>query len=174
MSIRTIFDACRPRGDVMHGTVAEADFAADLAQVVTGGGSPEYVDPVRFFANTYPTRGLKNLLANVCRRLSGAEHRVLKRLARAGVKLGSPVRRMTRGYALTEDLALTLGLLFRALAPMRSRDNMRAVAEGIEAMGREEAAYWLGMAMHRRRPRRVLTALRMLLTEPRPRGRERS
>ena len=56
----------------MQGTVAEADFAADLAQVVTGGGSPEYVDPVRFFANTYPTRGLKNLLANVCRRLSGA------------------------------------------------------------------------------------------------------
>ena len=77
---------------------------------------------------------------------------------------------MTRGYALTDALALTLGLLFRALAPMRSRDNMRAVVEGIEAMGREEAAYWLGMAMHRRRPRRVLTALRMLLTEPRPRG----
>ena len=72
MSIRTIFDTCRPRGDVLRGTVAEADFAADLAQVVTGGGSPEYVDPVRFFANTYPTRGLKNLLANVCRRLSGA------------------------------------------------------------------------------------------------------
>ncbi len=72
VSIRTIFDTCRPRGDVMRGTVAEADFAADLAQVVTGGGNPEYVDPVRFFANTYPTRGLKNLLANVCRRLSGA------------------------------------------------------------------------------------------------------
>ena len=59
-----------------------------------------------------------------------------------------------------------LGLLFRTLAPMRSRDNMRAVAEGIEAMGREEAAYWLGMAMHRKNPRRVLTALRILLTEP--------
>ena len=52
---------------------------------------------------------------------------------------------------------------------MRSRDNMRAVAEGIEAMEREETAYWLGMAMHRRRPRRVLTALRTLLTEPRRR-----
>ena len=107
------------------------------------------------------------------RNLQLVEHRVLKRLARAGVKLGSSARRMTRGYALTEDLALTLGLLFRALAPMRSRDNMRAVADGIEAMGREEAAYWLGMAMHRRRPRRVLTALRMLLTEPRPRTGER-
>jgi hypothetical protein len=50
------------------------------------------------------------------------------------------------------------------------RDNMRAVAEGIENMGREEAAYWLGMAMHRRHPRRVLTALRFLLTEPRRRA----
>ena len=49
---------------------------------------------------------------------------------------------------------------------MRSRDNMRAVAEGIEAMGREEAAYWLGMAMHRKYPRRVLSSLRFLLTEP--------
>ena len=72
MSIPTIFDACRPRDDVVRGAVAEADFAADLAQVVTGAGSPEYVDPVRFFRNSFPTRGLRNLLANVCRRLSGA------------------------------------------------------------------------------------------------------
>ena len=100
------------------------------------------------------------------RNLELVEHRVLKRLARAGIKLGRSADTMKRGYALTEDLALTLGLLFRALAPMRSRDNMRAVAEGIEAMGREEAAYWLGMAMHRKNPRRVLTALRFLLTEP--------
>ena len=55
-----------------RGTVADADFAADLAQVIVGKGNEEYLDPARFFANTYPTRGLKNLLANVCRRLSGA------------------------------------------------------------------------------------------------------
>ena len=72
MSARTIFATCRPRADVLRGTVAEADFAADLAQVVTGKGSAEYVDAARFFANTYPTQGLRNLLANVCRRLSGA------------------------------------------------------------------------------------------------------
>ncbi len=100
------------------------------------------------------------------RNLELVEHRVLNRLSQAGIKLGRNADSMKRGYALTEDLALMLGLLFRALAPMRSRDNMRAVAEGIEAMGREEAAYWLGMAMHRKRPRRVLTALRFLLTEP--------
>ena len=72
MAVPTIFDACRPRDDVLKGAITESDFAADLAQVITGEGNAEYLDPIRFFANTYPTRGLKNLLANVCRRLSGA------------------------------------------------------------------------------------------------------
>ena len=100
------------------------------------------------------------------RNLELVEHRVLKRLSRSGIQLRQPADALKHGYALSEDLALTLGLLFRALAPMRSRDNMRAVADGIEAMEREEAAYWFGMAMHRKHPRRVLTALRFLLTEP--------
>ncbi|WP_287043313.1 hypothetical protein [Desulfonatronospira sp. MSAO_Bac3] len=43
------------------------------------------------------------------------------------------------------------------------------VADGIEAMGKEEAAYWLGMAMHRKYPRRVLMALRFLLIDPKAR-----
>lgn len=109
-----------------------------------------------------PTRvaGLKG------RNLELVEHRVLRRLSQAGIKLARPADQPMPGLALSEDLALHLGLMFRALAPMRSRERMRAVAEGIERMDREEAAYWLGMAMHRRRPRRVLAALRMLLTEP--------
>ena len=100
------------------------------------------------------------------RNLELVEHRVLKRFAQSGLKLDRSRDTRKRGYALSEDLALTLGLLFRTLAPMRSRANMRAVTEGIEMMGREEAAYWLGMAMHRKHPRRVLMALRFLLTEP--------
>ena len=71
-----------------------------------------------------------------------------------------------RSFPLDEGLALSLGLMFRVLAPMHSRDNMRMVAEGVDAMHREEAAYWLGMAMHRKHPRRVLTALRFLLSGP--------
>ena len=111
---------------------------------------------------TAPTRvaGLKG------RNLELIEHRVLRRLSQAGIKLARPADQPMPGLPLSEDLALHLGLMFRALAPMRSRERMRAVAEGIERMDREEAAYWLGMAMHRRRPRRVLAALRMLLTEP--------
>jgi hypothetical protein len=61
--------------------------------------------------------------------------------------------------------------MFRALAPMRQRGYIKACAEGIEAMPKEEAAYWLGMAMHRRNPRRVLMALRALLTDPNDRRR---
>lgn len=99
------------------------------------------------------------------RNLSLVEHRVLRRLAKSGLRLGQNPGNKERGHALEENLALTLGLLFRTLAPMRNRENMRTVAEGIEAMQREEAAYWLGMAMHRKRPRRVLAALRVLLTE---------
>ena len=72
MTVPTIFEACRPRQDILAGAITESDFAADLASVVSGRAGPDYLDPVRFFADTYPTRGLKNLLANVCRRLAGA------------------------------------------------------------------------------------------------------
>jgi hypothetical protein len=112
------------------------------------------------------------------RNLELIHHRVLKRLTDAGLRL-RPRRAVElivgepSSYAITEHLALMLGLLFRTLAPMRSRQNMVRVVEGIEAMGQEEAAYWLGMAMHRVNPRRVLNALRILLTDPAPRDRMR-
>ena len=72
MSAKTIFDLCEPRADVLDGTASDSDFAADLSHVLRTGGQPTaYSDSKLFFANTYPTRGLKNLLANVCSRLSG-------------------------------------------------------------------------------------------------------
>jgi Protein of unknown function (DUF499) len=70
--VTTIFELCTPRDDVLKGAITESDFAADLSQVIRGKDGPdEYRSPAKFFANTYPTRGLKNLLANVCARLSG-------------------------------------------------------------------------------------------------------
>lgn len=101
------------------------------------------------------------------RNLQLVEHRVLRRLAGVGVKLLDALPGSQSEYNLDEDTALHLGLLFRLLAPMRSRDNIRQCAEGVEAMSIEEAAYWLGMAMHRPNPRRVLMALRALLIDPR-------
>lgn len=93
------------------------------------------------------------------------EPRLIKRLSQASVSLGRMTVGKKEAWAIDEELALSLGLLFRALAPMRSIDRIRQVADGIDEMSREEAGYWLGMAMHRKKPRRVLAALRMLLTE---------
>ena len=67
----TIFDICDPRDDVVKGSMTDADFAADLAQVVNGTAPDEYRIPAAFFANTHPTKGLKALLTNVCSRLAG-------------------------------------------------------------------------------------------------------
>ncbi len=100
------------------------------------------------------------------RNLALMEHRLIRRFKPLKIDLAGLKRGDSRSYRLDEDSAINLGLLFRALAPMRNRDNMIAVADGIEAMPKEEAAYWLGMAMYRKYPRRVLMALRFLLIDP--------
>lgn len=71
MTLPNIFDLCRPRDDVARGTIADSDYAANLANVLTGRASRDYTDAPTFFTNTYPTEGLKELLLNVCGRLSG-------------------------------------------------------------------------------------------------------
>ena len=100
------------------------------------------------------------------RNLELVQHRILRILAEQGIRLVGRPGRTGFSRPVPETLAVRLGLMFRALAPMRDRDRMWAVAGGIERMEREEAAYWLGMAIHREHPRRVLAGLRLLLTEP--------
>lgn len=102
------------------------------------------------------------------RNLALVEHRLLRRLKQHRIDVAGLPLEDVRRQPVDEELAINLGLLFRALAPMRNRDHIAAVAAGIEAMSKEEAGYWLGMAMHRKYPRRVLMALRFLLIEPRP------
>src|SRR5258708_22942264 len=67
--MRTLFEVCTPREDVLKGSGQESDYAADLAKVLRGQAPPEYGDPATFFANTHPTSGLKRLIDSVCRRL---------------------------------------------------------------------------------------------------------
>jgi hypothetical protein len=98
------------------------------------------------------------------RPLSIIETRILKRLKGAGILIPTGLgKEKVKAFCLDEDQALILALLFRTLAPMKSIERIRQVSEGIENMARDEAGYWLGMAVHRSNPRRVLAALRMLL-----------
>lgn len=71
MTLPSVFDLCTPRDDVVKGAIAESDYAANLANVLSGRASADYSNPAIFFTNTYPTEGLKELLVNVCGRLSG-------------------------------------------------------------------------------------------------------
>ena len=57
-----------------------------------------------------------------------------------------------------------MGLLFKLLGPMRNVAAIETCARGIDAMACEEAAYWLRIAMHRKKPHWVLAALRLLLS----------
>lgn len=65
-------DVVEPHDDVARGTFELAQFAADLRQVHQGIASPEYGDPVEFYGRTYLTRGLRYLLEQTVKRMTGS------------------------------------------------------------------------------------------------------
>jgi len=71
--MRPIFakECCVPRDEVLKGELKEDLFAARLQAVMEGKAEEVYQHPAVFFANTYPTQGLKLLLAEALGRLSG-------------------------------------------------------------------------------------------------------
>lgn len=71
--MRTVFETCTPREDVLTGALPETQFAADLHAVVTEAPHAPalYRDAATFFAYTYPTRGLQNLVREVFGRFTG-------------------------------------------------------------------------------------------------------
>ena len=66
-------EVMEPHMDVAEGRLKKAEFAADLAQVARGKGELEYRDPVEFFNRTYVTEGMKGLLTQSLRRVSGLD-----------------------------------------------------------------------------------------------------
>ena len=60
-----------PHPDVASGRLQQAEFAADLYQVSTGGADEEYGDPEKFFRRTFLTAGLQQLIIGAAERLSG-------------------------------------------------------------------------------------------------------
>lgn len=59
-----------PHTDVLSNTFTEAEFAADLGQVVRGVARPEYGNPQEFFKRTYLSEGLKALLTTAAHRFA--------------------------------------------------------------------------------------------------------
>lgn len=73
--MKTIFETCTPRTEILSGKLGLSDFAARLKDVIDNktDSNQVYVDPKSFFENTYPTEGLKELSKAVFSRLSGKE-----------------------------------------------------------------------------------------------------
>ena len=63
-------DIITPHEDVASGRFEQAEYAADLDLVASGGAEVEYQDPQSFFARTYITQGLHDLLIGAARRLA--------------------------------------------------------------------------------------------------------
>ncbi len=65
-------EVVEPHEDVATGVFTQAEFAADLSKVHTGSAPSEYLNPAEFFARTYLTEGLSDLLVGAVKRLSNA------------------------------------------------------------------------------------------------------
>ncbi len=71
LGLRPWRQVVQPHPDVAMGRYIQAEFAADLAQVVQGKADAEYGDPKEFFRRTYLTEGLLDLLVTGVKRLTG-------------------------------------------------------------------------------------------------------
>lgn len=80
MAVSAWHQHCTLREDVRTGSLALAEFAADLNGVRTGDAPLVYRDPGMFFARTYPTYRMKLLARDVLLRLSGQGGRPVLRL----------------------------------------------------------------------------------------------
>jgi predicted AAA+ superfamily ATPase len=68
--MKSIFQTCKPRDEVLRGELREQQFAASLTKVLRGNADPVYGEATTFFANTYATAGLKSLLREGLGRLT--------------------------------------------------------------------------------------------------------
>jgi len=71
MSLKPWREIAVPHEDVLKGTFAQAEFAADISRVHSGTATPEYQNPTLFFQRTFITEGMRLLLDSVVKRLAG-------------------------------------------------------------------------------------------------------
>lgn len=150
-----------PHPDVAGGRYIQAEFAADLAQVLAGDAAAEYQDPVEFFRRTYLTEGLLTMLVTGIQRLTakggdpvvqlqtafggGKTHSMLALYHLAGPKL--ELGDFPGGERIAEEIgnvdmpeanrAVVVGTAFSATHPTGHEDVTRRTLWG-------EIAYQLG------------------------------
>ena len=115
-------EVVRLKEELKSGELSLAQFAADLHEVVQAAGKrPVYEDPAKFFALTFPTHALRELVKDVARRLDARSDKAVRQLE------------LTYGGGKTHTL-ITLYHLFRNPS---SLPDLPAVREFRETAGQE-------------------------------------
>ena len=111
-------DIVRLKEELRTGELSLAEFAADLHEVTLGlGRRPVYEDPARFFALTFPTPPLRELVQDVAARLAGQSGKAVRQLE------------LTYGGGKTHTL-ITLYHLFRNPDALPDRPAVREFRAG--------------------------------------------
>ena len=104
MTVPGRFDLWQPRDDVAKGTISDSDYAANLANVLTGRASRDYTDPRTFFTNTYPTRRLEGVARQRSRPAVGPRRKNFSRI-QARYVIWLAARRMALSHWCTRPRA---------------------------------------------------------------------
>jgi hypothetical protein len=142
--MKSVKDACKPRGEVLKGDLEDAIFAADFGHVVEGIAPDVYKLPNEFFRNTYPTARLKKIVATIFERLANAKE------AGAAVRLstgfgGGKTHTLIALWHLANNISKTS--LGTELLPAAGRPKKMVVA-GIDASkGFETKSMWGELAL---------------------------
>jgi predicted AAA+ superfamily ATPase len=121
-----------PHKDVREGVYRNAEFAADLAQVVKGTAEDEYRDPTEFYRRTFLTDGMVRLLSTVLKRVNGTG--------------GEPVVQLKTAFGGGKThTMLALYHMFGAKDPSKLRDMEKVFkAAGIKDVPRVKFAVMVG------------------------------
>lgn len=144
----TLFSTEKPRGFRL--TVVPVDGTAYGVSIAETNGTASH------------THTVATIRPDAVPRMTDDIQRALRRSRRPPTTVGP-----TRRQPVDIDEAAGVRLVLAALAtePVRRRDRVREILEGISSMSDEEAYYWYAKATNAQSGSRALRALRLLLAE---------
>jgi len=144
----TLFSTEKPRGFRL--TVVPVDGTTYGVSIAETNGTAEH------------THTVATIRPEAVPRLTDDIQRALRASHRTPTTIG-PSRRQP--VDIDEAAGVRLALAALATEPVRRRDRVREILEGLASMSDEEAYYWYAKVTHERVGPRALRSLRLLLAE---------